>query len=412
LSPASLDRRHFILTIGAGAALARFHKTTLWSSQRRPWDGNAAPAAPSWLPSQELVRSVPRLLELADVPGLALGIVEQGRVWKSGFGHATSKPPTPVLAETVFEAVSLGKPLFAYAVLRLADKESLDLDRPLYDYLPLPEADNPRMRRVTAAHVLAHTTGLPNWRDQPGPLLPASEAGTTFSYSGEAYYYLQRVIEGLTQQPFARMMRDQVLIPLGLTGSSYVWLPGYLGHKATGRDENGNEADVYQTLGQEAERLAQQWGKPVVEWRYEDAARAVPLLNPQWPVLPLYMIPSAAGSLLTTVSDYTRFLMRLVAPPETPGLELSRHTRQKMMTPQVRLNRVLSWGLGWGIQRDEYGEVLWHWGANDSFRNFVIADVVGGRAVVVFTNGQAGPKVYERVITAVTGHDQPAFLWI
>ena len=73
---------------------------------------------------------------------------------------------------------------------------------------------------------------------------------------------------------------------------------------------------------------------------------------------------------------------------------------------------MLSWGLGWGIQRDEYGEVLWHWGANNSFRNFVIADLVRSRAVVAFTNGEAGPKVYERVIAGVTGHDQAAFLWL
>jgi CubicO group peptidase (beta-lactamase class C family) len=352
------------------------------------------------------------MLELADVPGLALGIVEQGRTWKSGFGRATSNPVTPVSDDTVFEAVSLGKPLFAYAVLQLVDQGTLAIDRPLYDYLALPETDNPRMRRVTAAHVLSHTTGLPNWRDQAGPLLPASEPGTSFSYSGEAFYYLQRVVESVTGQPFARMMRDQILTPLGMTGSSYVWLPAFQGHKAAGRDENGNEADVYQSLGQAAERLAQQWGKPVEDWRYEDAVRAAPLLNPEWPAIPHYLIPSAAGSLLTTVSDYSRFLQRLVGPPAAPGLELSKRTRQRMMAPQVRLNRVLSWGLGWGIQRDEQGEVLWHWGANDSFRNFVIADVAGSRAVVVFTNGQAGPKIYERVITAVTGHDQPAFLWI
>jgi CubicO group peptidase (beta-lactamase class C family) len=124
------------------------------------------------------------------------------------------------------------------------------------------------------------------------------------------------------------------------------------------------------------------------------------------------MIPSAAGSLLTTVGDYSRFLVRLVARPPTPGLDLSEASREAMVTPQVRLNRALSWGLGWGIQRDENGEALWHWGANNSFRNFVIAEPAAGRAVVAFTNGEGGPKVYERVIAAVTGRDHPAFLWL
>lgn len=148
------------------------------------------------------------------------------------------------------------------------------------------------------------------------------------------------------------------------------------------------------------------------EWTYEDAARAVPLTNSAWPVLPVYMMPNAAGSLLTTVGDYTRFLLRVVARPPAAGLGLKPETLRAMRTPVVRLNRVLSWGLGWGVQRDEHGSVLRHWGANNSFRNFVLADPDGGRAIVAFTNGESGPKVYERVIAAVTGHDQPAFLWL
>jgi CubicO group peptidase (beta-lactamase class C family) len=138
----------------------------------------------------------------------------------------------------------------------------------------------------------------------------------------------------------------------------------------------------------------------------------VQLVNPQWPVLPLYMVPNAAASLLTTVGDYAKFLTHLVAQPPAPGLSLSDATRKAMLTPQVRLNSALHWGLGWGIQRDEHGEVLWHWGANNSFRNFVIADPPNGRAIVVFTNSENGPRIYERVIVAITGHDHPAFLWI
>jgi CubicO group peptidase (beta-lactamase class C family) len=403
----ALTRRRFMIT--AGAVLASLSARSAWPQQAV---SSAAARGPRWLPSSHLLRTLPRLLELAEVPGLALGVVQGGQVWSRGFGQATETPRTAVSGETVFEAVSLGKPLFAYAVLRLIDAGLIDLDRPLYDYLPIPDADNPRMRRVTPRHVLSHTTGLSNWRERPGPMLPATEPGTQFSYSGDAHFYLQRVVETLTDRPFARFMLEHVLAPLDMTDSSYIWLPQFASHKAVGRDAKGIEVDVVGAIGRRAEELAQAWGKPVLDWRYEDAARAVPLVNPEWPVVPLYMIPSAAGSLLTTVSDYTRFLLRLVAQPPAPGLDLSEASRRAMVTPQVRLNRVLSWGLGWGIQRDENGEVLWHWGANNSFRNFVIAEPAAGRAVVAFTNGQAGPKVYERVIAAVTGRDHPAFLWL
>ena len=102
--------------------------------------------------------------------------------------------------ETVFEAASLGKPVFAYAVLRLVDAGVIDLDRPLFDYLPIPDANNPRMKRVTARHVLSHTTGLPNWRQQPVRARARHRTGqASFSYSGEGYFYLQRVVEALTR---------------------------------------------------------------------------------------------------------------------------------------------------------------------------------------------------------------------
>jgi CubicO group peptidase (beta-lactamase class C family) len=405
-----LSRRRFMLsTTGAlvGAAQARV-----------AWPAQALQAAgpkhfpPTWQPNATLLRNLPRLLELSSVPGLALGVVEENRIWTRGFGRAVENPAEEASPETVFEGASLGKPLFAYAVLRLADAKLLDLDRPLYQYLPLPEANGDRMRRVTPREVLSHTTGLANWRQQPGPLEPSSEPGQKFSYSGEAYFYLQRVVETITGKPFGRFMRNQVLDPLGMKESSYVWLPQFDPRMAAGYDGQENRLDVQAAIGRRTLTIAQEWGKPLIDWRYEDAARAVPLVNPQWPMLPLYMVPNAASSLLTTVKDYTKFLARLVAGPGDDGLQLLPATWQAMTSPQIRLNSALYWGLGWGIQRDENGEVLWHWGANNSFRNFVIADPPNRRAVVVFTNSENGPRLYERVIVAVTGHDHPAFLWI
>jgi CubicO group peptidase (beta-lactamase class C family) len=402
-----LSRRRFMLG-SAGAVVTAARAQIAWPAQ----GAVATTATPQWQPSPDLLRHLPRLLELASVPGLAMALINDGRVWARGFGRAIEDPAQSVSTDTVFEAASLGKPVFAYAVLRLVDAGLLDLDRPLYDYLPIPDANSARMKRVTPRQVLSHTTGLPNWRQQPGPLEPVTEPGKNFSYSGEAYFYLQRVVEAVTGKPFDRQMHEQVFGPLGMKQSSYVWLPEFESRMAAGYDGQENRLDVQAAIGRRALTIAQQGGTSLADWRYEDSARAVPLLNPQWPVLPLYMIPNAATSLLTTVNDYARFLTRVVAPPEEGGLDLKDATRRAMITPAVRLNSALSWGLGWGIQQDEHGQVLWHWGANNSFRNFVIADQRNNQAVVVFTNSENGPRIYERVIVAVTGHDHPAFLWI
>jgi CubicO group peptidase (beta-lactamase class C family) len=401
-----LSRRDFMLGT-AGVLVTATRAGRAWPAQ-----STSVASSPGWRPNAELLRHLPRLLELASVPGLGIAVVDSGRVWTRGFGRAVEEPSQSVSDQTVFEAASLGKPVFAYAVLRLADAKLIDLDRPLFDYLPIPEADNARMKRVTPRQVLSHTTGLPNWRQQPGALVPSTEPGKVFSYSGEAYFYLQRVVEVVTGKGFARVMREQVLEPLGMTGSSYVWLPEFEHRMAAGYDGKENRLDVQAVIGRRTLAIAQDWGKDLTDWRYQDSSRAVPLVNPQWPILPLYMVPNAASSFLTRTGDYARFLTRLVAPPGAPGLDLSPQGRKAMTRPQVRLNSALWWGLGWGIQQDEHGEVLWHWGANNSFRNFVIADQLNHRAVVVFTNSENGPRIYERVIVAVTGHDHPAFLWI
>lgn len=402
----SLSRRDFMLG-SAGLVVAATRTGNAW-----PVQASLATGGPRWEPNAELLRHLPRLLELASVPGLGIAVIESGRVWTRGFGQAIEETSQSVSDRTVFEAASLGKPVFAYAVLRLVDEKALDLERPLYQYLPLPETDNPRMRQVTARHVLSHTTGLPNWRREPGFLTPATEPGTSFSYSGEAYFYLQRVVETVTGKAFPHLMREYVFDPLDMKETSYVWLPSFESRMAAGYDGKENRLDVQSVIGRRTLAIAQDWGNDLNEWRYAEAARAVPLINPQWPLLPLYMVPNAASSLLTTTSDYAKFLKRVVAAPGSEGLELRPSTLRAMTSPQVRLNSALSWGLGWGIQRDEHGQVLWHWGANNSFRNFVIADQVNSRAVVVFTNSENGPRIYERVIVAVTGHDHPAFLWI
>jgi len=415
----AVNRRRF-LAAATGGLLATMPVRPVWPVQATSLRRGRGVIGPRWRPTAELLRTLPRLLELAAVPGLALATVDDGAVISKASGRACLQPPRGADDGTVFEAASLGKPLFAYAVLKLVDAGVLDLDRPLHEYLAgaeaEAEAETPRMRRVTARHVLTHTSGLPNWRHAPGPLAPATEPGETYAYSGEAFFYLQRVVERVTGRPIARLLREEVLQPLGMTESSWVWREDFDARMAVGYDESGSPAEVYAAIGRRTAVIAEQWGKPVEEWRYQDAARVVPLVNPAWPVLPVYMVPNVAASLLTTARDYARFLAHLVAQPgssanASPGaLALRPATREAMTTPQVRINSALAWGLGWGLQEDEYGRTLWHWGANNGFRNFAVADPSNGRAIVVLTNSGNGPRVYERVIVALTGHDHPAFL--
>ena len=78
----------------------------------------------------------------------------------------------------------------------------LDLDRPVHEYLALPDPGDARARTITTRHLLGHAGGWRNWRFAPSQALVADFApGSRWSYSGEGYFFLQRVLEARTGLP-------------------------------------------------------------------------------------------------------------------------------------------------------------------------------------------------------------------
>jgi len=326
-----------------------------------PTRGSAAPDTAA------LAAQVKELMVKGGVPGLAVAVLQDGKpVWSAGFGVASADTGQPVTTDTVFEAASLGKPVFAYAVMRLVERGEFDLDRPLAVYLPNPDVRNDdRIRRVTARMVLSHTAGFPNWRHGK-ELTIEFEPGERFGYSGEGYVYLQKVVEAVTGQGLDDLVRREVFAPLGMKASSFVWRPEYDRTAAVGHD--------YLQL-------------PV--------AKAKPTAA------------NAAASLHTTVNDYARFVAEVLRPTL-----LKPSTVAAMLKPAVEVQKDLSWSLGWGLERSGERRLLWHWGDNDTFRSFVVADREAGSGVVVLTNSENGLSIAEPIVSAVVPGPHPAFAWL
>jgi len=335
----------------------------------------------------DLERDIPAWLADAMVPGLSVALVGDGRVvWTHGFGAARADTKEPVTEHTVFEAASLSKPVFAYAVLKLVDQRLLDLDRPLTSYLPGPYdvVDDPRVDQITARHVLSHRSGFPNWRQGPRdkPPLPIHfTPGERFSYSGEGFVYLSKVIERVTGQPLEVFMKTTVFEPLGMTSSSYVWQERYGPLKAYNHDG----------LGQLAGRM-----------------------QPK--------VANAAASLHTTASDFARFVAAVLN-----GTGLAPSTARAMLSPQSQplaggpntITRApgppvpeLAWGLGIGLQRTADGLSFWHWGDNGNNRSFVVAYERPKTGVVVHLNGANGMLVVPALVRAAVGGRTPALSWL
>ena len=106
-----------------------------------------------------LTREVPGLLQVSGVPGLSMAVVRAGQVvWSGAFGTVNDSAKRPLDAGTVFEAASLSKPVFAYLVLRLADRRRAR---------PRPAAA--RHARVSPA--------------RPGPRVPETSRPERFSHT-------------------------------------------------------------------------------------------------------------------------------------------------------------------------------------------------------------------------------------
>ena len=235
-------------------------------------------------------RAIPGLMRVSDVPGLSMAVVQNGRViWAGAFGTVNDSARTPLDAETIFEAASLSKPVFAYIVLRLVDRGEFDLDRPLFEMLAYPRlAHDERYKRITARMVLSHGTGLPNWGGEK--LTLQFDPGTAYGYSGEGFVFLQKVIEHVTGRSLDELARREVFQPLGMTRSSFVWQERFAGNAAYAKDWLWNVAPVN---------------------RYAEA--------------------NAAASLLTTATDYARFVAAVLT-----GRGLSPGRWREFLTPVRR----------------------------------------------------------------------------
>jgi CubicO group peptidase (beta-lactamase class C family) len=364
-------------------------------------------------PDDSFLAELPALMAVASVPGAGMGVVQNGvLIWHRAVGVMDATTGRAITDETVFPAASLGKPVFAYAALGLAESGRLDLDRPLRQLVPDHAPADPRGDRVTARHVLAHTSGYRNWRNTADqPLVPDFEPGSRFQYSGEGFYYLQRAVEEISGSGFQRFMEQALFEPLGMPDSTYGWRDGIEARLVTGHNR-GNP--VQQRSREFAGRLAAHAaanGRDFASFTHREVVAAMATLQPAPTPLPNFLIPNSAGGLLTTVRDYAAFLNRVLDPAEG-GTGLSANMRRQMLSPQIRVNAAVSWGLGWGLESDRGGDYLWHWGDNGGFKNFVLAHVPSRSGLVVFTNGNSGLRVCERIAAAATGARHLAFDWL
>jgi CubicO group peptidase (beta-lactamase class C family) len=312
-----------------------------------------------------LEREIPRLLDVSGIPGLSMAVVQNGRVvWAGAFGTLNDSAKTPLNTGTVFEAASLSKPVFAYLVLRLADRGEFDLDRPLYEMVEYPRlAHDERYKRITARIVLSHGTGMPNWGGEK--LTLRFDPGTDYGYSGEGFVFLQKTLERVTGRSLDELARREVFEPLGMTRSSYIWQERFAGNAA----------------------YAKNWLWQVAPANRYTEAEA-----------------NAAASLLTTATDYARFVAAVLT-----GRGLSPAMWNEYLTPVRETSPGIHMALGIRVEERPGGRTFYHSGNNGRrFTSYMTGDIAQGLGLVYFTNGPNGTSLVEALTSRVLGKENPA----
>lgn len=328
----------------------------------------------------ELARLIQQLMAEHVVPGASIAVVADARVaWHREFGVTDAASRRRVDEASLFEAASVSKTVFACAVMQLCDRHVLSLDTPLTKYTTDRILDgDPRLDAITARHVLSHTSGLPNFRSGARPLRIEFTPGQKYLYSGEGYWYLQSVLTRLagtvdiqscgTYEADLRVcatdigtyLKTNVLMPYGMTTSSYVW---------------NDDVEQHMVRPHDAAGIPLAMSKPAAS--VVDAARY-----------------AAMGGLRTTAIEYAGYLSEILSPHSAAPFRLTPASRDEMLRPQINIDASHSWALGWEIRHTPQGDLFQHQGGQRGAQAFAAASLARRSGYVILTNSDNGWKVF------------------
>jgi CubicO group peptidase (beta-lactamase class C family) len=323
-----------------------------------------------------------RMAEL-NVPAVSIAVIHKGRIeWARGFGVTRTSGP-PITADTLFQAASISKPVFALAVLHLVDEGKLKLDANVNDYLKgwkVPDNEFTTGKKVTLRGILSHSAGLtvggfagyaakerlPTTVQILDGTPPANSPavrvaaipGTRYQYSGGGYVVAQQLVGDVTGVPLPRFMRDMVLAPLGMSRSTFEQpLPA------------ARASEVAMPYGDD--------GKAV-----DGGAHTYPELAP--------------AGLWTTPTDLARYALGVQAALAGKSNKVISSATARAMLRPVLENHGLGPVTGGGTARQFFS----HNGGNAGYRCQLVA-YEDGEGAIVMTNSNSGGQLIGEVLRTI-----------
>ena len=160
-------------------------------------------------------------------------------------------------------------------------------------------------------------------------------------------------------------MKANLFAPFHMASSGYVWNDALGRRMARPHDQSGNPTDNKKSTPASVARFG------------------------------------SAGALLTTPTDYAKFVIEVIAPKQSDEFRLNRDSVKEMLRPHVKIEGgqyPSSWALGWQIFHNKNRDFIYHGGDNDGFHCCAVASVEGKSGFVAMTNGENGPEILKNLI--------------
>lgn len=308
--------------------------------------------------SAKIDRFIKAEMQRQQIPGISLAVVRDGNIAiLRSYGLANVEHQVPVKPETVFQSGSIGKQFTASAIMILVEEGKISLDESLTKYFPdAPET----WKKITVRHLLTHTSGMGDYPPEldlrkdytedeylavikKSPLL--FEPGTKWHYSNLGYITLGVLIRRVTGMFYGDFLQERIFKPLGMTTARIISEADIIPNRAAGyRLENG-------------ELKNQEWVSPSTN-------------------------TTADGSLYLTVLDLAKWDAALYT-----NNPLTQSSLAEMWTP-VRLNDGTRkpYGFGWHTDTLHNRRVIFHGGAWQGFRSFIVRFPNEKLTIILFAN--------------------------
>lgn len=325
---------------------------------------SAAPA-PAPDPTAGLDAFIQKAMSDYSVPGASVAVVEDGKtVFLKGYGTRRVGENAPVDENTVFQIASVTKTVTAAALAALVGEGKLDWDDEVITHLPEFALYDPYpTRHATTRDLLAHRTGLPAFS---GDLLgevgfdrrealrrirfvpPAASFRDKALYSNLGFFAAGEVAARVAGSSWNDVVQSRLLTPLGMTRSAASVL-------TAPKDDNRSG-----TFGRVNGR--------------------VQAIRPSTQI-----VMGAAGSVLSTASDLSRYMRMLLAEGKLDGKPvLSAKAVEDMFEPSIvseisfaeapPISQETGFGftMGWGYYYFHGAKVIEKGGALDGVRAIIV----------------------------------------